>query len=206
MQKVIAVLAIATLTTSPVLAQTSAAARAQQLQKLEEDLNSPDPNLRLAAFEVAAESQSSALRERAFSIAFASSDSSLANIAVKFAICGNSSITIRHGYDRDSANMFNFMETGQSIINISNCSVADGKADIVAQEVGGRVIDIGDLVMRGNSVNISYQLPYDGFYSRSGVVCSVSLARTEGAQLRGRLSCPRNPSPFGPVEALIDLR
>src|SRR5687768_6063243 len=86
-----ALLASAVLVTSaswvaPASAQ-SAAARAQRLAKLEEELSSGDANLRLGAFEEAMTDPSIVVRNKALDISLASNDRNLRSAGLLYAVC-----------------------------------------------------------------------------------------------------------------------
>lgn len=200
MRKIIAALAIAVLSTSPAMAQTSAAARAQQLEKLEEDLNSPDPNLRLAAFEVAMESSSLAMRRKALQISLGSADVGLKSIAIRYYFCDNSTVVLRHAYDNNANVNFKGLQSGQRTIQIRNCDPIRGhfQTFVDREYLPEETMKLGSFT--GSSVNFDYWLTI-GAIGRGS--CSVSLTLNDDNDFVGPMSCEFNGRSFGPVAALI---
>lgn len=180
---------------SPAFAQTSAAQRAQQLAKLEEDMNG-DPNLRLAALEAAMESKSIALRTKALSLALASSDANLNAIAIRYKICGMSQILLHHGY-HDGNNGFNGFEAGQTAFQVKACDPLNGVGQVEYLDPNGARLRIGNLSVRSRSLSIIFPI--------GGATCSADLTLDKSQMMVGRLGCPWRPTAFGPVEAKIAL-
>lgn len=203
MKKIIAALAIATLTTAPAGAQTSAAARAQQLQKLEEDLNSPDPNLRLAAFEVAMESSSIAIRTKALTTALSSSDRNLAAIAARFHFCQNTNVRLAHGQPpSDPTSKYNGFRSGSQSFVIQNCDPNRGSfstAGLPGSFFENRSARSGSF--NGESANVAFMV-WDGHVKWE---CSATLRVDVDRNFSGTMACKDDARGFvmGPVAAKI---
>lgn len=187
--------------TSTAAGQSSTAARAERLAKLEEDLNSPDPNMRLAALEVALESKSLAMRKKAISLALLSSDREVSSLAMRYYFCQNSTIRLVHSPaagDRFRGNSYDPLRSGVQSFMMQNCDPYKGTFSTIAnpgirrREESGRM---GSFAV--NNVNINFALPSMRWD------CSARLAVDPEKNFSGTMACQSGGRNFGPVAARI---
>lgn len=173
---------------SGTMAQSSTAARAERLAKLEEDLNSPDPNLRLAALEEAMQAKSAAMRTKAKSIALTSSDINLQSLALRYALCQSNQLTIQT-YVVEYRNVYGRVQSrppagmGGSVFTIQtvDCDVLSGKFTVPAKYDFRKP---GSGYVSGTSLTINFRVDSGG--GSSECIYQGSLEKTD---LIGILNC-----------------
>jgi len=190
-------------------AQTSVSQRAQALQKLEEDLNAGDPNLRIAALEYAMENGSIAEKERAYRIAIASSDVVMKSLAIRYRICGSKRITLNypvppgHGPDGYAKNRGFISLNGLTNLDVKKCDVQSGNLEVAiplsgnAYEKSWGVANISGTEMK---INFAFNLG-----SKWNANCDTLVSIRDGAVLKGRMSCNWHGEVFGPVDVQATL-
>lgn len=198
MQKILIFLGIAAVVTSPAIAQISAAARAQQLQKLEEDLNSSDPNLRLATLEVAMESGSLAMKRKALDLALSSSDKTLRFTAMRYFFCENKLISLRFSPQQKRVSLFESLDSGQRSIEIRNCSPNLGQFQTVVGDRNGQIV-----TMPGSFSSGSISFKFSLLEGSSTSTCNASLTINKERNFEGLMACNVAKWAYGPVAAVI---
>ena len=182
------------------LAQTSSQQRVQQLEKLEEELNSPNPNVRLAAMEAAMQSESPAIRSRAMSIGLSSSDPTLFEIAVRAKVCSVDQTSISFATVSGSHSVFDDLNAGLLSIKIIKCDPNTGLSSITHNM--GVSARSGTIKVNQKSVNIDLS-----FYVPGGadIRCTSKMKFVEGLTAKGSLACSWQGATFGPTNAEIDF-
>lgn len=193
---------------APRPAGPSAAIVAQTLAKLEEDM-AADPNVRIAAFEEAMRSTSSAVRERAMSLAMAGTDAALVSLALRHRVCAAQNVTVMHGYPPEGTRVsgsFNWLQAKQHGLVISQCDPVTGRFQVTYPPLLQRATREQPAPSGQGSVNRrSVQMFYPVSQGSTPQNCVLSLTLDQQKDLAGSLSCNDGGWTFGPVSAAFYL-
>lgn len=183
--------------------KASAEQRAQTLQKLEDDINSDDPNIRLAALEYALENGSIAEKTKAYSSAFASSDVTLRAIAFTYKVCSAGRLsfqyTVPKGYGPNGFSMnevFNFLHGGTDII-LTSCDVQNASSD-VSLPMTGNAYQKSWGSGRFNGTNFTFNF-VNAEGRNTNVTCNGVISLAQSSRTVGTLSCTNGRASLGPL-------
>ena len=181
-------------------AQTSTQQRAQQLEKLEEDLNSPNPNVRLAALESAMQSSSPALRTKAISIGLSSSDPNLFQMAFRYKVCESKNFSISTQYVQDSNYKFDMLAKGMFTLRIISCDPVVGTA-VVTHNIGA-ADNSGTITFASKSINLDLV-----FKRLNGdtIGCTALMKLKADLLASGTMACSMGSRSYGPAPIQIDF-
>ena len=185
------------------LAQTSSQQRTQQLQKLEEDLNSPNANVRLAAMEAAMQSTSPAMRARAMAIGLTSSDPSIFQMALKYKICDTNPSSLAVKQIERSHSRFDPLKKGVITINLSKCDAATGRSTISHNVT--QYSNIGTMNFSGKTLNIDFSYKTGNSENSPKILCTTRLKFSRGLLATGTMACSSDGYTYGPVAAEMDF-
>lgn len=197
-----AVLVASTSWVSPASAQ-SAAARAQRLAKLEEDMSSDDANLRLGAFEEAMADPSIVVRNKALDLSLASTDRNLRSAGLLYSVCARQDLPIRYNSIATGNGFFRPL-TGLTIVPISGCDRGSGifRTQVIPGRMGRPEIELGRLVGQISGTRLTFR-----FVIADDIICEFSGSLVDAGFISGSMAClEEQRASSGAVPANVEVR